>query len=290
MLVSGIVLSFAANFYVDLSHASSAALASSVELRRATGVLDRVARDLEGAILVKTPEGLDPLEHPWLFLAEGRGSDGADRLRFQARNHRPRPGAGHESDLVEIAYWLAPSETPGSFDLLRWTSARPPLPPLDRNSRAATIPASSCWSRASRTSRCGCRAPREPGRAPGFVVSRAVERPADRRRAAHCIPPRSRERRRGARAGRAEVFERPLCLALDPLDLEKLLGADTEEDGEKEEDEEDSACVTVSECVARNQARPTLSAEHPELAQTLRRSGSCAEGPGHPFPVANCDE
>jgi prepilin-type N-terminal cleavage/methylation domain-containing protein len=133
VLVSGIVLTFAANFYVDLSAASSAALASSVELRRATSVLDRVARDLEGATLVKKPESLDPLEHPWLFLAEGRGSDGADRLRFQARNHRPRPGAGHESDLVDMAYWLAPSETPGSLDLLRWTSAQPPQVPLDRN-------------------------------------------------------------------------------------------------------------------------------------------------------------
>ena len=103
VLVSGIVLTFAANFYVDLSYASSAALASSVELRRATSVLDRVARDLEGATLVKTPEGQDPLlESPWLFLAEGRGTDGADRLRFQSRNHRPRSGAGHESDLVEI--------------------------------------------------------------------------------------------------------------------------------------------------------------------------------------------
>lgn len=293
VLVSGIVLSFAANFYVDLSHASSAALASSVELRRATGVLDRVARDLEGAILVKTPEGLDPLEHPWLFLAEGRGSDGADRLRFQARNHRPRPGAGHESDLVEIAYWLAPSETPGSFDLLRWTSARPPLPPLDRNFPRRDDPgvellvagvahfsvrlqgAEGAWQSA-----WDSWSPAQSSALPIAAELRIAflpEAASDDEVLAQAEP---------------EVFERPLVLALDPLDLEKLLGADTEEDGEKEEDEEDSACVTVSECVARNQATAdAYLAEHPELAQTLSSIGElCVKDQAIPFPVANCDE
>src|SRR4030095_13025995 len=47
--------------------------------------------------------------------------------------HRPRPGAGPQSDLVEIAYWLASAEEGEGFDLLRWTSARPPVPPLARH-------------------------------------------------------------------------------------------------------------------------------------------------------------
>jgi type II secretory pathway component PulJ len=253
VLVSSIVLTFAANFYIDLSHASSAALESTVELRRATRTLDRVARDVESAMLVKKPEALDPLEHPWLFLAEGSGSDGADRLRFQARNHRPRPGAGHESDLVEIAYWLAPSETPGSFDLLRWTSARPPIPPLDRNFPRRDDPgvellvsgvalfavrlqdAAGTWQSAWDSW--------SPAQSSALPIAAEVR---------IAFLPEAESDEEALAQGEPEVFVRPLVLALDPFDLEKALGVEGEE-GEEDE-EEDLACVTVSQCRSRNQA------------------------------------
>ena len=292
VLVSSIVLTFAANFYVDLSSASTAAVAGSVELRRATSVLDRVARDLEVATLVKKPEGLDPLEHPWLFLAEGRGSEGADRLRVQARNHRPRAGVGHESDLVEIAYWLAPSETetPGSFDLLRWTSARPPLPPLDRNFPRRDDPgvevlasgvalfavrlqgADGTWQSA-----WDSWSPAQDSTLPVAAELRIALLP-EAARDDETLP-----------VAEPEVFERPVVLALDPLDLEKLLGGKTQT-GEKKD--EDLACVTVSECVSRNQAAAdAYLAEHPDLAQSLSSIGDqCVKDQAIPFPVTNCDK
>jgi type II secretory pathway pseudopilin PulG len=133
VLVTALAFTFLIRMTLDLTNNTELALASTADLRRASSVLDRVARDLEAATLVKKPDALDPLEHPWLFLAEGRGSAGADRLRFQARNHRPRLGAGHESDLVEIAYWLSPAEEGEGYELLRWVSARPPVPPLARD-------------------------------------------------------------------------------------------------------------------------------------------------------------
>jgi type II secretory pathway component PulJ len=291
VLVSSIVLTFAANFYVDLSYASSAALASNVELRRATGVLDRVARDLECATLVKTPEGLDPLEHPWLFLAEGRGSDGADRLRFQTRNHRPRSGAGHESDLVEVAYWLVRSEVSGSFDLLRWASARPPAPPLDRNFPRRDDPgvellasgialfavrlqdADGAWQSAWDSW--------SPAHSSALPIAAEVR--------IAFLPEAESDEEAAARA-EPEVFERPLVFALDALDLEKALGGDAEE----EEKEEELACVTVSECVARNQAAvDAFLAENPGAGDIFTSiADQCWKdhATSVPVEVTNCDE
>jgi prepilin-type N-terminal cleavage/methylation domain-containing protein len=47
-------------------------------------VLDRIERELSGAILLRRPEGVDPLAHPWIFYAEDRTLEDqdADRVRF----------------------------------------------------------------------------------------------------------------------------------------------------------------------------------------------------------------
>ena len=290
VLFTSIVLSFAASFYLDLAQASRAALESSAELRRATNVLDRVARDLEVAVLVEKPEALDPLEHPWLFFAEGSGSAGAERLRFQARNHRPRPGAGHESDLTEIAYWLVPGEDGRGFDLLRFSSATPPVPPLARdfprrddpgverlaahvahftvrlqNSDGAWLSAWDSWSPAQSS---------QLPVAAEVQVALLPEEPAD-----ETLP-----------EPEPELFTRPLVLALDPFDLEKALGAESDEE---EEEEEDLACVTVSECEARNQ--PVVDAyvaENPEIRGILDSiADQCWQDHAGsvPVPVVGCE-
>ena len=293
VLVSGIVLTFAANFYVDLSAASSAALASSVDPRRATSVLDRVARDLEGATLVKKPDALDPLEHPWLFLAEGRGRDGAERLRFQARNHRPRSAVGHESDLVDIAYWLVPSEeTPGSFDLLRWASARPPQPPLDRSFPRRDDPGVELL--ASRIAFFAVRLQDADGAWQSAWDSWSPAQSSALPIAAEVrigLLPDAPDEEQRTDAAPPEVFERPLVLALEPLDLEKALGVETEEDDGKDDEELD--CVTVSECVSRNQdAANAFLAAHPEAGDILDSIGDQCwkdHAANVPFPVENCE-
>jgi hypothetical protein len=88
-------------------------------------ILDRVARDLESSVLVKKPAELDPLAHPWLFLADGSGDLGADRMQFVTRGRVLRVSALRESDLERVAYWLDARED-GSFDLVRWS--HPQLP------------------------------------------------------------------------------------------------------------------------------------------------------------------
>jgi hypothetical protein len=87
------------------------------------------------------------------------------------------------------------------------------------------------------------------------------------------------------------VFERPLVLALDPLDLEKLLGGEAEGDGEEED--EDLACVTVAECVSRNQdAVNAFIAENPDAGDIFSSIGDLCwkdHAASVPFPVENCE-
>ncbi len=126
MLLTGIVLGVALNFYIDLSRASNRAAEHTREIRRATAILDRMARDFEATVLVRKPAEEDPLNHPWLFLGESEGSEiGADRIKFMTRNHRPRSTATHESDLPVVSYTLRRNER-DHLELLRWSSPRLP--------------------------------------------------------------------------------------------------------------------------------------------------------------------
>jgi prepilin-type N-terminal cleavage/methylation domain-containing protein len=292
VLFTGVVLTFAASFYIDLSRASQAALAESVDLRRATTVLDRIARDLESATLVKKPDALDPLEHSWLFLAEGRGSDGADRLRFQARNHRPRMGSAHESDLVEIAYWLAEAEDGEGFDLLRWSSARPPVPPLDRNFPRRDDP--GVERLASRVASFAVRLQDEDGAWQSawdsWSPAQSSQLPIAAEVQVALLPEDPVEGESLAQA-EPERFVRPLVFALDPLDLEKALGA--ESSAEEDEEDDDLACVTVAECVSRNQAAVDgYLAQNPDLRGILASiADQCWKDHARevPFPVSNCE-
>jgi hypothetical protein len=287
------VLTAMINLYLDLTNQTREALASTREVRRAGGVLDRIARDLEAAVLVKKPEALDPLLHPWLFFAEGRGSAGADRLRFQARNHRPRLGAGHESDRVELAYWLSPAEEGEGFDLLRWASAAPPVPPLPRSFPRRDDPgvevlssgvaffavqlqdADGVWH--------GAWDSWSPAQSSLLPIAARVQL---------ALLPDPASADPALVEEEPELFTRPLVLALDPLDLEKVLTGEASE--EEDEEEDDVACVTVAECVARNPAVfEQLFATNPDARGIIdSMAGQCwsDHGGGGLVSVVNCDE
>jgi prepilin-type N-terminal cleavage/methylation domain-containing protein len=128
VLLTGILISFTTSFYLDLSAQSRAAVTKARNARRAVVLLDRVARDLESAMLVKKPSELDPLLHPWLFLAEADDPDhGAQRLKFSSRGHRPRSPQAAESDVEMVSWLLTQGESGRDFELRRWSS--PHLPP-----------------------------------------------------------------------------------------------------------------------------------------------------------------
>ncbi len=128
VLLTSIVIGVALNHYVNLSRASQRATEHTRGIRRATAVLDRIARDFESTVLVAKEPEMDPLDHPWIFLGESRRSDiGADHLKFITRGHQPRRTAAHESDLEVVAYSLRPGEDEdAAFELLRWSSPRLP--------------------------------------------------------------------------------------------------------------------------------------------------------------------
>lgn len=142
LFLTALVLSAAISFYVDLSNDSTRATEKTREVRRATTLIDRIARDLERTLLVRKPDDQDPLAHPWIFLAEPRLSEGgADRLKFMARSDPPRTNAGPSSDLSTVAYTLERAEDGKTFELHRWSSPRLP-DHLDREFPPPDDPAS----------------------------------------------------------------------------------------------------------------------------------------------------
>jgi len=127
VVLMAMVMTFVMNFYFDITHASERTTRATREIRSATAVVDRVARDLEGAYFVRPePDAQDPLEQPWFFLAErGDAFEGAGQVRFTTLSHRVAPGRAHQSDLATISYLLE-DEGDGRFALLRHVSPRIP--------------------------------------------------------------------------------------------------------------------------------------------------------------------
>ena len=121
-----VVFLVALNFFTDLSRASAHASNKTRDIRRATAILDRVARDFEGATLLVKPPEMDPFEHPWLFVAESRSNGpGADHLKFVTRNHDPMRSDAPGTNLAVIAY-MAKKNDQNQISLYRWLS--PQLP------------------------------------------------------------------------------------------------------------------------------------------------------------------
>ncbi len=121
-----VVFFVALNFYTDLARASTRASNHTRGIRRASAILDRVARDIEGAFLLVKPPEMDPFAFPWIFLGETRlGGDASERLKFVTRNHDPTRTGAAETNLATVAY-MVESGPDDSISLYRWTSPRLP--------------------------------------------------------------------------------------------------------------------------------------------------------------------
>jgi hypothetical protein len=127
IFLTSIVLAVAIGFFVNLSRSTEAATNRTREGRYALAALDRIARDFEGAYLLVAPEGEDSFYHAWQFLAESNiDPDGADRVKFVTRNHRPRNPRDHGSDLAVVTYLLREGEEEPGYELVR--AVEPGLP------------------------------------------------------------------------------------------------------------------------------------------------------------------
>jgi prepilin-type N-terminal cleavage/methylation domain-containing protein len=122
----GFVFFVALNFYTELSRATNRASDHTRDIRRASAILDRVARDIEGAFLMVKPPELDPFAFPWIFLGQTRlGGDISDRLKFVTRNHDPTRTDSPETNIAMVAY-ITESAEDDSVSLYRWSSPRLP--------------------------------------------------------------------------------------------------------------------------------------------------------------------
>jgi hypothetical protein len=131
VLLTALVIGLTANTYLDLSRATQRAMHGTRALRQAGAVLDRVARDLEAAMLVVKPRERDPNTHPWYFFAQSRyASEGSDQLKFMTQNRALRKDDGElrDSKFEVVAYQLVEreGENPPLYDLYRWSSPRLP--------------------------------------------------------------------------------------------------------------------------------------------------------------------
>lgn len=278
ILLMGLVVTASVNFYLQLSRESNAVAERARASRRATALLDRIAQDLEQAVLLVKPAEVDPLDHPWLFLAEVETSDlGADRIKFVSRHHQPRSTSVHEADLAVISYLTEPAGDDG-FRLLRWSS--PQLPenldrrfPRDEDDDANLL--------ADDVASFGVRFLGEDGGwketwdSSSIVDSSRLPVAAEIQVALYESPDSDVV---------AGPYSRQVLLPLRPIDLQALINpegakADTSDEDKKDEENEEQAdestekttadaeadqkkepeCITVSQCVAR----------HPELVEQV---------------------
>ena len=149
LFLTALLLGTAISFYIDLSNHSQKATDTTREVRRATTLIDRIARDLERTVLVKKPDDMDPLANPWIFLAEPRygqrvksnAASGSDRIKFMMRADPPRSNDQPTSDLTTVTYSLERPENGVGYELRRWSSPRMP-DHLDREFPRPDDPAS----------------------------------------------------------------------------------------------------------------------------------------------------
>jgi hypothetical protein len=275
VLLTGIVLGAAADSYLDLSGASRIALERSREAREAVALLDRMARDLEGAVLVAKPEGDERLGHPWLFYAEADSEvEGARRLKFVTRSHRPRATDAPESDLAVVAF-VADSGDDGTLVLRRALS--PTLGdeldrtfPRDERDGADVL--------ADHLARFGMRFLTEEGALEASFDSTGIVHTDQLPLAVEIELAFAREDEEGTLV-EGPLYARQVKLPLRPLDLAGELGvADEEAAADEEEGDETADGMTVQECLAKNPAILSELDVPPEVLDSIREQPISAVG------------
>jgi prepilin-type N-terminal cleavage/methylation domain-containing protein len=248
LFLTALVIGVALDFFIDLSNQSSWASDSTREVRRATSLVDRIARDLERTLLVRKAEEQDPLSHPWIFLAEPQqGETGSDHLKFIMRSDPQRTQDGPVSDLATVAYELEPRADGEGYTLLRWIS--PQLPErLDREFPRPDDPAQLVLADgvASFALRFLGEAGEWTDRWDSSVIVDSGELPLAVEIEISLLP--AVAPREGAELLEPVRYVRHVLLPVRPLDLEKLLDPAQLADGD-DEDEDKECEQTLAECI-----------------------------------------
>jgi prepilin-type N-terminal cleavage/methylation domain-containing protein len=292
VLLTAVVFTAAVNFYLELSRKSLHAADLTRDVRRASAILDRVARDLEGSVLLVKPKDEDPTQFPWLFLAETRNDRvGADRFKFTTRSHVPRTSERPESDLEVVAYVLRQDDE-GTFELVRWSS--PQLPDrLDRTFRSDPEDGGLVLARG--IEQFGVRFLAENGEWKSTWDS-STELDSSKLPLAAEIGVRlaDPDRVKEVDADPASPYTRRVLMPMRPIDFEAILKGDETQnqakndgkDDDKDAKDEDTG-MTVGECLALNPGLQ-LPVDPSALASISGQSASSvAKSAGVQLP-ANC--
>jgi prepilin-type N-terminal cleavage/methylation domain-containing protein len=259
--------------YIDISSQNIRAADLTRDARRATAILDRVVLDLQAASLATKPEERDPLEHPWLFLAEARGSsEGADRLKFVIRGRAPTASQARASDLAQVA-WFTKATAQGDLELLRWSFPRLPEG-LEHNLPRDDDP--GVFLAAEGLESFGVRFMDETGvwtdRWDSSALAHSSQLPLMAEVSVQMAP-------QDPGGEPSASFVRRMVLPLRPFDLEAQLAGrfDPADEGSKDEEGAEQAdCLRVRDCIDASQLGPDL------LEIILDLQDQCLEDVGVP--------
>ncbi len=238
-----VVTASVATYYVQFMRSSTSLQERTRNTRRAVAILDRVARDLEGAFLMVKPEEMDPIEHPWLFLGESRDSDtGSESIKFISQSQALRASAARRSPLGQIAYVAAKSDD-GDLALFRWSASGLPEE-LDR--RLPREGDEGVLLMSEGLQRFGVRFMTEDGDWEDEWDSSTLERSGELPIAAEIeVALTNLADPEGEPIG---PFKRRVLIPLRPISREELKGELSSNGGEDDGDGEEQ-CLTVGQCL-----------------------------------------
>ncbi len=120
VFIMSLVISFAFQAYQGIAGAYARVSEVTSRDRAARILLDRIERELVGAVMIEREEGSDPLLHPYLFFAQPLLQDQEDgfELRFVTQTPLRSPGSPPAA-LALVTYGTAPSQAGGGLALLR---------------------------------------------------------------------------------------------------------------------------------------------------------------------------
>ncbi len=120
MFIMALILTFSFQAYQGISDAYTRVSSSTSRDRAAHVLLDRLERELVGAVLIERPADSDPLLQPYFFFARAQMYADAegDELRFITQTPLRSPGSPPAA-LSLVTYGTAPSQSGPGLSLLR---------------------------------------------------------------------------------------------------------------------------------------------------------------------------
>jgi prepilin-type N-terminal cleavage/methylation domain-containing protein len=120
VFIMSLVLTFAFQAYRGIAGAYARVAEDGSRDRSARVLVDRIERELTGAVMIQREEGSDPLLHPYFFFAQPRATEDSSgfELRFVTQTPLRSPGSPPAA-LALVTYGVVPSDTGPGFTLLR---------------------------------------------------------------------------------------------------------------------------------------------------------------------------